>query len=293
MIGYSISDLENLTGIKAHTIRIWEKRYQVVTPKRTPTNIRFYNDQDLLRLLNISTLSKHGFKISKMVSMTADEIAEKISDLSRNPSDFDSQINNLVLSMLNIDQHLFEKVLSNSILKLGFEKTVVLVLFPMLERVGLYWQLETINPAQEHFVSNLIRQKLIVAIDGLHAPLLPDYKTFLLYLPESEYHELGLLFLNFLIRKQGHKAINLGQNVPFGAMIDVVRKCDVDFVVTYFVSAPPRNELPGYIQSLAEELPGKQIMITGNQLRELRPQMPSGVTFFENSEIFKNFLKSL
>jgi len=293
MIGYSISDLENLTGIKAHTIRIWEKRYQVVTPKRTPTNIRFYNDQDLLRLLNISTLNKHGFKISTLVSMTADEIAEKISDLSRNPSDFDSQINNLLLSMLNLDQDLFEKVLSNSILKLGFEKTVVLVLFPMLERVGLYWQLETINPAQEHFVSNLIRQKLIVAIDGLHDPLLPAYKTFLLFLPESEYHELGLLFLNFLIRKQGHKVIYLGQNVPFAGMIDVTRKCDVDFVVTYFVSAPTRNELPEYIQSLAKALPDKQIMVTGKQLREFRPPMPSGVTFFENSEIFKNFLKSL
>jgi len=293
MIGYSISDLENLTGIKAHTLRIWEKRYQVVTPKRTPTNIRYYTDNDLIKLLNVSTLNKHGFKISRLISMPESEIADKISDLSRNPSEFDSQINNLILSMLNLDQELFEKVLSNSILKLGFEKTVVQVLFPMLERVGLYWQLETINPAQEHFVSNLIRQKLLVAIDGLHDRLLPNHRNFLLFLPESEFHELGLLFLNFLIKKQGHKVIYLGQDVPFAGMINVARKCNVEYVVTYFVSALSGVAPPEYLQKLAAALPDKQIMVTGRQMRELRAQVPAGVTFFENSQIFKNFLKSL
>ena len=206
MIRYSINDLEKITGIKAHTIRIWEKRYEVVTPKRTPTNIRYYNDEDLLRLLNISTLNKHGFKISDIVSMSPDEMCEKIRDISRTSTDFEGQINSLIVAMIELKEEVFEKVLSSTILKIGFEKTVTQVLYPLLEKIGVLWQIGTINPAQEHFLTNLIRQKMIVAIDGQNESPAADAKTFLLFLPEKEWHELGLLFYSYLLKKKRTKS---------------------------------------------------------------------------------------
>jgi len=293
MIRYSINDLEKITGIKAHTIRIWEKRYNVVSPKRTPTNIRFYNDEDLLKLLNISTLNKHGFKISDIVSMPADEICEKITDISRSSTDFESQINSLTVAMIELNEDAFEKVLSSTILKIGFEKTVTHVLYPLLEKIGVLWQIGTINPAQEHFLTNLIRQKMIVAIDGQSEPLAANAKTFLLYLPEMEFHELGLLFYTFLIKKQGHKVIYLGQNVPFKDMVEVVKIRNADYVLTYFVAAIPPKDLPEYINNLSEALKDKKIFTSGYQVRELQLKLPKNMIPIKNAEEFKDYLKAL
>ncbi|MBW6497632.1 MAG: MerR family transcriptional regulator [Bacteroidales bacterium] len=293
MIRYSINDLEKITGIKAHTIRIWEKRYNVVSPKRTPTNIRYYNDEDLLKLLNISTLNKHGFKISDIVSMPTEEICEKITDISRSSTDFESQINSLTVAMIELNEDAFEKVLSSTILKIGFEKTVTHVLYPLLEKIGVLWQIGTINPAQEHFLTNLIRQKMIVAIDGQNNPLSPNAKTFLLYLPEMEFHELGLLFYNFLIKKHGHKVIYLGQNVPFKDMVEVVKIRNADYVLTYFVAAIPPKELPDYINNLSEALKDKKIFTSGYQVRELEPKLPKNMISLKSAEEFKDYLKAL
>lgn len=293
MIRYSINDLEKITGIKAHTIRIWEKRYNVVSPKRTPTNIRYYNDEDLLKLLNISTLNKHGFKISDIISMPDDEICEKITDISRSSTDFESQINSLTVAMIELNEDAFEKVLSSTILKIGFEKTVTHVLYPLLEKIGVLWQIGTINPAQEHFLTNLIRQKMIVAIDGQNNPLTPNAKTFLLYLPEMEFHELGLLFYTFLIKKHGHKVIYLGQNVPFKDMVDVANIRNADYVFTYFVAAIPPKDLPVYIRNLSEALKDKKIFTSGYQVRELQLKLPKNMIPIKNAEEFKDYLKAL
>ncbi|MEE4176784.1 MAG: MerR family transcriptional regulator [Bacteroides sp.] len=290
MIRYSINDLEKITGIKAHTIRIWEKRYDVVSPKRTPTNIRYYNDEDLLRLLNISTLNKHGFKISDIVSMSSSDICEKIRDISRTSTDFESQINNLIVAMIELNEESFEKVLSSTILKIGFEKTVTHVLYPLLEKIGVLWQIGTINPAQEHFLTNLIRQKMIVAIDGQNEPLAQDAKTFLLFLPEKEWHELGLLFYTYLIKKNGHKVIYLGQNVPFKDVTEVVKIRKADYLLTYFVAAMPQKDIPYYIQDLSKALPDKNIFITGHQVHEIDFKLPKNIIILNNTEDFKRLV---
>lgn len=287
MIRYSINDLEKITGIKAHTIRIWEKRYDVVSPKRTPTNIRYYNDEDLLRLLNISTLNKHGFKISDIAGMSSNEICEKIRDVSRTATDFESQINNLIVAMIELNEESFEKVLSSTILKIGFEKTVTQVLYPLLEKIGVLWQIGTINPAQEHFLTNLIRQKMIVAIDGQDEPLAPGTKTFLLFLPEREWHELGLLFYTYLIKKKGHKVIYLGQNVPFKDVTEVAIIRKADYLLTYFVAAMPQKEIPEYIQNLSNALPDKKIFITGYQVHEIDFKLPKNIMILHNTEDLK------
>lgn len=293
MVRYSINDLEKITGIKAHTIRIWEKRYKVVCPKRTPTNIRYYTDQDLLRLLNISTLNKYGFKISEIVGMPLDEVCEKIADISRSATDFESQINNLTVAMMELNEDAFEKVLSTTILKIGFEKTVTHVLYPLLEKIGVLWQIGTINPAQEHFLTNLIRQKMIVAIDGQHEPMAPKAKTFLLYLPEMEFHEIGLLFYNYLIKKSGHKVVYLGQNVPFKDMTEVAQIRNPEYILTYFVSALTPKEVSGYLKKMAEDLADKKIILSGLQVRELDLNLAQNMVPIKNAEELKEFLKGI
>lgn len=290
---YSINDLEKITGIKAHTIRMWEKRYNAVEPERTSTNIRYYKDCDLKKLLNISTLNKHGIKISHIIQMDPEEINDKIMEISNTSSDFESYINSLVVAMIEINEDVFEKILSNTLLKIGFEKTVTHVLYPFLEKIGILWLIGTINPGQEHFIVNLIRQKLIVAIDAQQATPSETSKTFLLFLPERELHELGLLFYTYLIKKNGHRVIYLGQSVPSDDVIKVIHIRQVDYLFTYFVSALAPEEIPAYMKKLSDELSDKRIFITGFQLQNNQFKLPKNVTTVKNAEEFKDLLKTL
>ena len=269
MIKYSIKDLEKLTGIKAHTIRIWEKRYNIVCPLRTNTNIRFYTDGDLKRLLNVSILNRNGFKISNIVRLSKEEILNSVMETSTTSLNFESQIENLVIAMIDMDENKFEKSLSNSILKLGFEDTVSNIIYPFLEKIGILWQIGTINPAQEHFITNLIRQKLIIAIDTGNYSLLPNNKTFVLFLPEGELHELSLLFYSFLIKKRGHRVIYLGQSIPVEDLQQVKLITHPDFMVTVITSALTGKELQLYIKSISDHFLDQTLLVGGNQIIEL------------------------
>ncbi len=293
MIRYSINDLEKITGIKAHTIRMWEKRYNVVLPERTSTNIRYYQDCDLKKLLNISTLNKHGFKISQIIRMDPEEVNEKVVELSGSANDYESQINSLVVSMIELNENGFNKVLSSSILKMGFEKTVTHILYPFLEKIGLLWQIGTINPAQEHFITNLIRQKLIIAIDGQTDPPKEGGKTFLLFLPENELHEMGLLFYSYLLKKSGHKVIYLGQSVPFDDLVEILQIRETDYLFTYFVAALAPKEIPEYLRKLSKAVKNKKVFVTGLQLKEVKKELPKNIIPVENAEQFKEMLKEI
>ncbi len=293
MIRYSINDLEKITGIKAHTIRIWEKRYNVVDPERTDTNIRYYNDSDLKKLLNISTLNKHGFKISDIIKMGSDKLCEKIIEISNTSSDYESYINNLVLSMIEMDEDKFEKVLSSSIIKMGFEKTVTYVIYTFLEKVGVLWQVGTINPAQEHFITNLIRQKLIIAIDGQDSTPRTDASTFLLFLPENELHELGLLYYTYIIKKAGHKVIYLGQSVPLKDVLEIIKIRKADYIVTYFVAGLEPKLIPSYLNTISEGFNHKDIFIAGYQARQISEKLPSNIIHIQDADEFKSYLNRL
>ena len=293
MMRYSINDLEKLSGIKAHTIRMWEKRYNIVTPSRTDSNIRYYNDYDLKRILNISTLNKHGFKISRIARMQENDVKEKIMEISGNNQDYESIINGLIVSMIELNEDTFEQILSNAAIKLGFEKTVTHALYPFLEKVGTLWQIGTINPAQEHFITYLIRQKLIIAIDGQAKTPAPGAKTFLLFLPENELHELGLLFYSFLLRKNGYRVIYLGQSVPFNDLLEVIRIRNTDYLLTYFVAALNQKDIPHYIRKISSALPGKKVIITGLQLSDPAMNLPDNVIHVKNAEAFKKVLSTL
>ncbi|KAF0130893.1 MAG: regulatory protein MerR [Bacteroidetes bacterium] len=292
MSSYSIKDLERLTNVKAHTIRIWEKRYAIVDPDRSDTNIRFYTDEDLKRLLNISILNRHGIKISKIAGMSTSELNQKIMEVIRPESDYLSQIESLVVAMIELNEDRFEKILNQSIIKIGFEDTLYHIIYPFFEKIGILWQTGTINPAQEHFISNLIRMKLCVAIDSLPAIHDPKAKRVILFLPEWELHEIGLLTYYYLARKHGFKVIYLGQNVPMFDLFSVAHSVEPDLIATYFVSAVTLPEMKKYIMLLSEHFNSKQLFVSGIQAANINFELPENVRTVSSAMEFKRFLKA-
>lgn len=282
MANYSIKDLERLSGIKAHTIRIWEKRYGLLKPSRTDTNIRHYSDDDLKRILNVSILNRHGIKISHIASMNETELTEKIVIISRDVSDYESLIENLVISMVDLDQEKFEKLLSRSIMQIGFEDSILRIVYPFLEKIGILWQTGAINPAQEHFISHLIRQKIIVGIDSVIPANHPSPKRFLLFLPEGELHELGLLFYNYLLQKRGHKVTYLGQWVPLADMASASTVLNTDFLLTSIVAAHSGAELMDYLINLSATFHNKTIYISGYQITQISGTLPGNIIRLNN-----------
>ncbi len=293
MASYSIKDLEELSGIKAHTIRIWEKRYGVVVPERTNTNIRLYSDEDLKKLLNISILNKHGLKISHLSRLSQDDLKEKVIHISRETTNTGIQIENLIISMLDLDEWKFDKILSDSIIKIGFEETLVSLMHPFFEKIGLLWQTGSINPAQEHFVSNLMRQKLIVAIDG-QAPVQRDNQVnFILFLHENELHELGLLFYSYLLKKHGIKVIYLGQAVPFQDLKKIINIQKADYFLTSFTTGITEKDLKSYLIRMSDTFPEQTIYYTGYQISKINGSLPGNLIKIESVKHFQDIIKTL
>ncbi len=265
MAHYSIRDLERLSGIKAHTIRIWEKRYGMIAPERTATNIRAYCDAELKKLLNIAILNKNGYKISKIATLSSDEIIHAINKITEAHMESESFLENMAIAMIDLDEVKFEKVLTRVIIQMGFEEAVVQVVYPFFIRMGMMWQTGSIRPAQEHFVSNLIRQKMMVLIDSQITGGSTSARRFTLFLPEGEMHELGLLFAQYMLRKRGHRVVYLGQNVPFEDLLEVERLQPSDFFLTSFVNGFRADDLVAYLHKLHECFPQKNIYLTGSQ----------------------------
>jgi DNA-binding transcriptional MerR regulator len=261
---YSIKDLENFSGIKAHTIRIWEQRYHLLNPTRTETGIRTYTDVDLKRILNIATLqNKGGIKISKIAELTEAEVSEKILQLSGGELDFPEHIQALTVAMMDLDEYRFQELSKIITDAYGFENYMLKVIYPFLTRLGTLWLSGSVGPAQEHFITHLIRQKIIAAIDSQMGKPRPNAKKFLLYLPEGELHEIGLLFASYLIRARKHSAIYLGQSLPFDELCLAYEIHQPDYVFSVFTTEPAQDALPAYVAQLDQHLPNAKILLTG------------------------------
>jgi DNA-binding transcriptional MerR regulator len=263
---YSIKELEQLSGIKAHTIRIWEKRHKIIVPSRTPTNIRTYSDDDLKKIINVSLLNNYGIKISKIAKMSTADMNERILQISELKNDAVVHVDQLIVSMMDMEEEGFEKILGNLALRYGFERTVTEIVYPFLERIGILWQTQNITPAHEHFISNLIRQKIIVAIDSLPIPPKTS-KTVMLFLPEHEMHELGLLFYHYLTRKAGLRTYYLGQSVPHPDLVSIFAVHSPHLLLTSVTSAV-NPSVADYIDRLSNDFPSVPILMSGIQVRE-------------------------
>lgn len=283
---YSIKELEHLSGIKAHTIRIWEQRYNILSPKRTDTNIRYYDDNDLKTLLNVSFLNGKGVKISKIAQMECTQISQKVHEMCESTTQFSQNINILVSAMVDMDEDLFDKTISTATLQLGLRDTMIDVIYPFLNKIGILWQTGNISPAHEHFVSNLIRQKLIVAIDGQVVRKQEGGNKYLLYLPEGELHELALLFMNYLIRTNHLYVIYLGQDLPFQDLELTYEQCKPAYICTVLTSAPERHLVQDYLNKIAERFSDCTIYVYGAQVQYDFLKFPPNIVLLKSMHEF-------
>ena len=287
---YNINDLEKLTGIKAHTIRIWEKRYNLLKPKRTNTNIRYYNASDLKKLLNISILNKNGLKISRISEFKESEISEKVIELTTRHSDVEDQVQALIMAMFHLNHQKFEKLLTVSYINRGFENTYTDIVAPFLTKVGFLWQAGTISPVQEHFATNIIRQKIIVAIDGLLASYNDKSKKFVLFLPEGEQHEISILYAYYFLKKNNHHVTYLGASIPFSNIDELNRFHNIDFLITSFTSVYSQNKITEYIDFIANRFKNQVIITFGPQMELYNNALPQNVKKVSNIKDFSDIL---
>jgi DNA-binding transcriptional MerR regulator len=261
---YTLYELEKLTGILAATIRVWERRYNIIKPKRTDTNRRWYDDDDLRRLINISVIYNSGIKISKIARYSESELEEKVEILTMDSNGSDKQINSLIVAMITFNGNAVNEILLRSIINSGFEETFFNVVFPFLKRVGIMWHTGSVNTGAEHFITNIFRGRLISAIDSLPPANDPKSKRVIMFLPENELHELGLLFYSYLIRKLGHEVLYLGQATPFLALSEVNEKWHSDILVTGVLSDLSISEPEEYLNNLSLTFKSQKILVSGS-----------------------------
>lgn len=280
MHSFTIKDLENLSGIKAHTIRIWEQRYSFLKPSRTGTNIRYYCNEELKKLLNVALLNKYGYKISHIDKMSDADIKEKILSLNQSEAQQERVVNELIRHMVDLDMEKFEAVLDNYILVKGIEKAITQIVFPYLEKIGILWLTNHINPAQEHLVTNIIRQKLIVGIENIRSSVSINKKV-LLFLPDDEFHELGLLFMNFLLKSRGVCAIYLGCSVPIDDVEFVVRQKDPDYIFTHLTSVGHKFNFEKFLSTINKRFPTTPVIISGKLTHTYEKKIHPPVTLIK------------
>ena len=289
---FSIKDIEILTGIKPHTIRIWEQRYGIIKPQRTATNIRYYTEEDLKLMLNVSLLNKMGFKISKITCLKPNEIEHKVLSLVEQANDADINLSALLNCMVRLDEDTFEHLLNKYLETNGLETTMTRILFPFLYRIGLLWQTGSITPAYEHFFTNLVRQKIIAAIDKQVLTPLPDAKRFLLFLPPNEPHELGLLYAHYVIRQRGHRSVYMGLNLPIDHIICAHECCQPDFIVTTLTSCIKINAIEEFIVQISKTFSKSKILLSGAQAVNKSLHLPQNVQIISDFDDFIQYIEN-
>ena len=283
---FSIKDLENLSGVKAHTIRIWEKRYNVLEPLRTDTNIRIYDLKSLQKILNINFLQEYGYKISKIATYSEDEIPSMVKSIVSHKNAKNLAINSFKIAMMNFDQELFFKTYNFLKEEKTFRQIFHEVFVPFLEEIGGLWQSDTISPAHEHFVSQLIRQLVISKIqEAASIKRTKLNKVFVLSLPLNEIHDLGLLYLHFEVVNFGYKAVYLGESMPIENLKDLKNHFPTIVFVSYFTVQPDTDAVVAYIKEMATALLDEtnEIWLLGRKVQDLeRNKLPERVTVFES-----------
>lgn len=260
---FSIRDIENLTGIKAHTLRIWEQRYQLFNPKRRESKHRFYDNDDLKFILRIAFLYNNGYKISQIASLSEEQIRLMALELKPNEDNFEIFINQLIEAAIDLDQVRFEKVLHTLVLHAGFEKSVMKVLFPLLDKIGLLWLTGNVIPAQEHFASALIVKKMLLAIDGLEKPSNSGDRKVLLFTPVGELHEIPLMFIHYMLKKNGVPHLYLGKNVSLEMLELVCAQHPVNQLYFHVITNLTRCDMKEYVCRLSRLFPAKEIVFSG------------------------------
>lgn len=283
MNAFTIRDLENLSGIRAHTIRIWEQRYSFLKPRRTNTNIRYYDSDELKTILNVALLNKNGYRVSTIDKMTTQEISDKILSLSSSTARHDMLINDMLKHMIDLNSNEFEKTVDAYIKSNGIEGAIKNLVFPFLNKVGILWMTNHVRVSQEHMVSNIVRQKLIRGIEDIK--LEPtDTKPIVLFLPDGEYHELGLLYVQYLLKLRGKETIYLGADVPVEELAYVCLTKQPRLLYTHLTSLPSKFNFEKYLTLIRQHTNNIPLIISGRVTHAYTKKIPAGISFGKSLE---------
>jgi MerR family transcriptional regulator, light-induced transcriptional regulator len=270
MHAFTIRDIENLTGIKAHTIRIWEQRYDLMNPQRKTGNHRLYSNEDLKHLLKIATLYHNGHKISKIAGLTPEQINQFTLNTLVIKDPFNLYVNQLLEAAIDFDEDRLEKIVHTCLLHYSFDKTIFKVLFPFLRKVGLLWSTGHVVPAMEHFASALIMRKIVVAIDGLEKPQYEGGPVVVLFTPEAERHEMPVLMMQYLLKRKGVKTVMLGLHVSLDVLTEYCKRRPAEYLYTHIITHLQKLDPQDYIAALSARFPDKQIIISGNIMQSMQ-----------------------
>ncbi len=261
---YSIKDIEQLSGIKAHTIRIWEQRYSIVVPQRTPSNIRYYTEEDLKHILNIALLNRNGYKISKIAKMSAGEIIDKVRSISKLSQDHSTQLDALTLAMIDMNEYDFDRIIRDNTERYGFEHVMIEIILPFLEKLTILWMTGSTTPAQENFITFLIRQKIIAATDSIQlGPTSVSAPKSLIYLPEGDNQELSILFLQYMMRARGISTIYLGTDVPLDNIEMAYKLQAPKYIFTFLNETFSADAAKQYVEVLQRICPDSHLLLSG------------------------------
>ena len=293
---FSIKNLENLSGIKAHTLRIWEKRYNLLEPERTDTNIRRYSLDSLRKLLNVTLLYNHGFKISKIASLDGSEIPKLVRSIALKANSEQVSINAFKLAMINFDYELFDTNYEEILQHHNFEYLFMNIFMPLMKELGILWQTGAISPSHEHFITNLVKQKIHLQTEYLQKNKFePNHPIFVLFLPENEIHELGILYLNYLILSKGYRTIFLGQSLQTSSLQTLYSYETKYYFVSYITVEPSKDEIMPYLQTFYNKILDKQdsklILFGPQQIAIDKETLPEKIEMFRSVEsfVFKYF----
>lgn len=283
---FSIKNLEHLSGIKAHTIRIWEKRYNLFEPERTDTNIRLYNLENLQKLLNVTLLYNNGYKISKIASFSSQEITENVHKLTINKNADDWSIGLFKLAMINFDQRLFTKTFNDLLEQFSFSEVFKNVFVPLMNELGVLWQTNSISPSHEHFITSLVKQKIHAMCEDLQQKSTRRTdRRFVLFLPDNEIHELGLLYLQYEVLNNGFQCVFLGQSVPIESLNNLVDIGEPITFITYFTIEPTQDKIKAYLNTFNSEIIeniDSELWVLGYQVQFMSDEMPDRIRKFKS-----------
>lgn len=293
---FSIKDLENLSGIKAHTIRIWEKRYNLLKPMRTDTNIRLYNVENLQKLLNVVLLTQFGYKISKISKLSIEEIEKSVVKIQNEKTINDHALSALKMAMLHFDQALFMKTYNELIAEKDFSQVFIETFIPLLNEIGILWTANTITPAHEHFIAYLIKQKILVQTEKhLFLNSKENKQTYVLYLPSNEVHDLGLLFLQYILVAKGNHVIYLGRDLPIEDVAELNNHFEKITYISYWTVAPTEDEIPEYLNHFSTKVltnNESRLLLFGRKTEAIKDLKDEKIKVYENVSSFISELEN-